>query len=1850
MLYYSGSGRNNNNSSSNGGGGGLSGSYTGLLGSMSAVMGQDSALSSELQIVFKKLYKPSSVTKLKALDELGHILEESVSALSTGGGSESAAAALAVCDLRDEGTVGALLETFGQLYPRLSTDPERGIRERSSNVLGVLLLGGTCGAARKCLGRHIKAVLPAWLCAMNDPAREVAGRARAAFSVLPPAGQARAVAAAQGEVAAFLKEGLTRSLAGLVPLGHPQTRDDKTAVQDQIDRTFSMYLGAIGTAARVLLTAPTPPQQQQQQQENKQQSATTIAIAASIVQTVFPAPSTWAVYFGNKNSAARKAVYRLISDLAEAAATATTGGDCAERLVTLVNGEAKEEEKEGTSADVAALSKLVMRALGEKDAGAQGAMWGCVLGWLRCVGDAAWAAVAPELRKSVLPRLWALLRSGCNGAPEASYPCLLVFLSLVPHTIRTDGEQSKEEQDKTTTATFTGHSFYRSFFGAFWEGLVRCALDSAAPGAVGTIITTTATTAALPPSLLSSSTAAGAKGLCECLRYALLHDAAPGSPLEAWLLAGVLEPLLLTALCDTRFRPDHARALASEAAEAAARVLEARRGTPAAAGLWAVLADALRYALGASPTYPRPVTEVMAALDAQLPSPPSQQQQQQQQLSSAVVVVKRRVEAAEVILEHVAAAPALQGTPERDALLRTAFESAITSARSGSGNGNTAEALAFAEKIVLPLLLHVDEEKDDGTDALFGLETTLVSWLQELLLLLHTATAATDSTTVDTVVRLCVAALHTPEDWEALLTVIQSAAQTPEPFAECLAAAATTAKKSNKAKAIYGHPELVGAILLQYTESAVEKAGPHKAVVRALTCAASATEPMVNAVTMEAIAAILLDALEKKKKKKEEEEEEEEKKVVVEELAPASTGFLLDAAGAVVHYFLRAQDTLAEAVHPLLAQVFVASTTLSSAEDRDKAFAVWDAAAPSLQPSGVAAVVRLFVDTVTAAAAAQQRAGSVEVTHKAIGRHVRSLLALDAGRPALLKAVEAEVAACEAPLCEMYAPHLLYYGRCVSAPIVAAAAAQRTTTTPPQLSEKALQTYRIAFAVARELSEVVKEDETAQLWLLTAAALIYPVAETGCYEEFADLRTEARRVLAVFLQKQQQQASSALFDALVAKARGAARESAASAMYALAAELVGRGTFTEGAPSAEAAAAAAAFGSFFLSSDHVALQYAGGALAGFEALVAALTAQGPQTAAEAAGRPSPASTAKRLADELIASDFTALDQAVLCRTLSAVAAFVRLGGAYSAQDITRLTAAVAERLLPALAKSAATALPQLAAAMRLLNTLLTATAVDSSSNKAPWASSVRNAFCATAATVATSGKRLPHAQCMQTLAYAADLTAATAAAGCEAEGSCDNSAVAAEVARVVAAFPRSGIRAETVHAQYAARSLSSLYSALVKAKTDTETPFAATVAEHARALLERVAVAPSPRVQALAYQILCDGLGSAAAALGPLEDLTTDDLAAAAAVSETDREDNEANNNSSNTGAHMPKWVTGALAPVLARSLVYPQHALGGNGEVLPDNDDAQYYDVPLGPNASTVRSARALDYGCMLAWGVAVRVAVSLHPSRRPLFALALRATGRVGTALLLLLHYCLPEDRSSERPALPEKCAIGGLAHMSTAAAGAGQAESVERAPLRRLAAELLLEMLKCFPTLVRLWYVVNSDHRAARAAETYVRLVNPTLCECQLGKASGRAVVEYENDDIVVRAAVVLPDLYPLVPPTIESVGRAEGLDDTLWRKWQMGLNSLLAAEEEEGCPGGLAKRAAERWKDSLDKHFDGIEPCPICYSVFASNGHLPTLKCRVCKHKFHSSCMYKWFSTSHKTTCPLCKSDFAIKGFN
>ncbi|GAB4824288.1 hypothetical protein Ancab_007175 [Ancistrocladus abbreviatus] len=196
----------------------------------------------------------------------------------------------------------------------------------------------------------------------------------------------------------------------------------------------------------------------------------------------------------------------------------------------------------------------------------------------------------------------------------------------------------------------------------------------------------------------------------------------------------------------------------------------------------------------------------------------------------------------------------------------------------------------------------------------------------------------------------------------------------------------------------------------------------------------------------------------------------------------------------------------------------------------------------------------------------------------------------------------------------------------------------------------------------------------------------------------------------------------------------------------------------------------------------------------------------------------------------------------------------------------------------------------------------------------------------------------------------------------------------------------------------------------------------------------------------------------------------------------------------------------------------------------------------------------------------------------------------------------------------------------------------------------------MLRVLPAYVRGWFGDIRDRSTSSAIEFFTKswcsphLIADELSqikkvnfadECfsvSVSKSANEVIATYTKDETGMDLVIRLPASYPLRPVDVECM-RSLGISEVKQRKW---LLSMMAFVRNQN--GALAE-AIRIWKSNFDKAFEGIDECPICYSVMHTSNHsLPRLACKTCKHKFHSACLYKWFSTAHKSTCPLCQSPF------
>ncbi|XP_044141835.1 E3 ubiquitin-protein ligase listerin [Bufo gargarizans] len=194
-----------------------------------------------------------------------------------------------------------------------------------------------------------------------------------------------------------------------------------------------------------------------------------------------------------------------------------------------------------------------------------------------------------------------------------------------------------------------------------------------------------------------------------------------------------------------------------------------------------------------------------------------------------------------------------------------------------------------------------------------------------------------------------------------------------------------------------------------------------------------------------------------------------------------------------------------------------------------------------------------------------------------------------------------------------------------------------------------------------------------------------------------------------------------------------------------------------------------------------------------------------------------------------------------------------------------------------------------------------------------------------------------------------------------------------------------------------------------------------------------------------------------------------------------------------------------------------------------------------------------------------------------------------------------------------------------------------------------------LKDLPAMVRLWWngcekrifsVVDKFTTKYVSGVLSSQEISSVQCSTQMfdgmtvkARPTTREVIAtYSVDDICIELIIQLPQNYPLGSITVES-GRRVGVAVQQWRNWMLQLNTYLTHQN------GSIMEGLALWKNNVDKRFEGVEDCMICFSVIhGSNYSLPKKACRTCKKKFHSQCLYKWFTSSNKSTCPLCREMF------
>jgi len=203
---------------------------------------------------------------------------------------------------------------------------------------------------------------------------------------------------------------------------------------------------------------------------------------------------------------------------------------------------------------------------------------------------------------------------------------------------------------------------------------------------------------------------------------------------------------------------------------------------------------------------------------------------------------------------------------------------------------------------------------------------------------------------------------------------------------------------------------------------------------------------------------------------------------------------------------------------------------------------------------------------------------------------------------------------------------------------------------------------------------------------------------------------------------------------------------------------------------------------------------------------------------------------------------------------------------------------------------------------------------------------------------------------------------------------------------------------------------------------------------------------------------------------------------------------------------------------------------------------------------------------------------------------------------------------------------------------------------------ACRIYLALLRQLPVLARAWLSGCDRALTLRVEKLTQEHVSPILLAEEFARlqAAERTVENmmvrarpsvrevsavYTVEEASTQLVVQLPVDYPLGAVQADAEGRRVGVASAQWRRWMLQLTTYLSHQNGSLLDGLLL------WKQNIDKRFQGVEECNICFYVLhGTNYQLPKLACRNCKKRFHPACLYKWFNTSSKSTCPMCRQLF------
>ena len=184
----------------------------------------------------------------------------------------------------------------------------------------------------------------------------------------------------------------------------------------------------------------------------------------------------------------------------------------------------------------------------------------------------------------------------------------------------------------------------------------------------------------------------------------------------------------------------------------------------------------------------------------------------------------------------------------------------------------------------------------------------------------------------------------------------------------------------------------------------------------------------------------------------------------------------------------------------------------------------------------------------------------------------------------------------------------------------------------------------------------------------------------------------------------------------------------------------------------------------------------------------------------------------------------------------------------------------------------------------------------------------------------------------------------------------------------------------------------------------------------------------------------------------------------------------------------------------------------------------------------------------------------------------------------------------------------------------------------------------ILKVLPAMTRQWWIDCKDRRFSltieKFTETYfsLRLINSDLDLLQreiqekklfgnvlivrINRSSREITASYMIEETSLQLAIRWPSNFPLKPILAKDLTSTHlgGVSEGQRLRWLVMMSNLLNMQNASVAD------VLWLWKQNLDRRFESVEPCTICYSmIHMSNKSLPQQQCKTCKNKFHSVCL-------------------------